>query len=121
MRDQCRAVRNVLLRQAVEVGLQQRRAEAFALELREDGERVDGDGAAFLLVAEGRVGWVVRGQRHVGVGDDGVGRLGGDDVAEQDGFAVRGAAVDGLRGGGGGDVGAFVRGEDAEGELGAFA
>jgi hypothetical protein len=73
------------------------------------------------LVAQRVVVGVVRGDAHVFVGDGQARGHGGDDVAEQDGFALRRAGVDGRSGGGGGDVIAFVRGEDAEGEFGAFS
>lgn len=62
---------------------------------------------------------------HVRVVDDGIGGFGGDDVAEQDGFAGWGAGVDGVSAGGGGDGGGgvggreVVGGEDAEAEGGA--
>jgi len=85
--------------------------------LGEHGEGVDADGAAVFFVANIRVRGVRGWYCHVGVRDGGVGGFGGDDVAEQDGFAGGCAAVDGCGGGGGGDgvggVGGVVGGEDA--------
>jgi len=120
MRNQRRLVSNILLRKPVDVRLHQRRAEALVLEIGQDGERVDGDGAAVGLVAEGFVVGVVRGDAHVFVGDGQACGHCRDDVAEEDEFALRGAGVDWGGGGGGRDVIAFVGGEDAEGEFGAF-
>ena len=64
---------------------------------------------------------IVGGNSHVFVGDGQAGGHGGDDVPEQDGFALRRAGVDWRCGGGGGDVIAFVGGEYAEREFGAFS
>lgn len=64
---------------------------------------------------------VVRGDSHVFVGDGQAGGHGGDNVAQEDRFALRRAGVNGRCGGGGWDVIAFVGGIDAEGEFGAFS
>jgi hypothetical protein len=120
MSDQSSPISNILLRQPVKISLHDGRAETLVLELGQDSERVDGDGAAFLLVSQGRIGGVVRWDSHVAVVDGAAVGFGGDDVAQQDALALGGAAVD--RGGGGvcGDGGRLRGGEDAEGELGAF-
>lgn len=83
---------------------------------------MDADGAAFFFVAVVG-GWRVRvgGYVHVVVRDYGVCGFGCDDVAEEDDFAFRVAAVDRAGGGVGGDGFVFAGGEDAEGELGAVA
>lgn len=44
-------VSHILLSKSVKIRLHKRRAETFALERRQDGERVDRHGTAFLLVS----------------------------------------------------------------------
>jgi hypothetical protein len=99
MSDKRSLVSNILLRQPIKIGLHDRRAQTFVLELRQNSKRVDGDRATLLLVPYLSIGRVVGGDRHVVIVDGVTVRLGGDDVTQQDGFAVRGATVD--RGGGG--------------------
>ena len=89
--------------------------------VRQDGEGVDADGAAFLLVADWSVGGGGSWWRdaHVIVRDCGVVSFGRDDVAEEDGFALGRAGVDGIGGCGGGDLVGVGGGEDAEAQVAA--
>lgn len=52
------AVGNATVLHALDVSLQQRLSKAAALELGLNGQRVDGNGTALLLVTGGRVGWI---------------------------------------------------------------
>jgi len=104
MREQRRAIRHVLVPQSVQVGLHQGTSKTLLLVLRQHRKRVDADRSTFFLMAETGVRRVgMGGNVHIVVRDYWVCGFGGNYVAEEDDFAFRVAAVDG--------IGRGVRGE----------